>query len=314
MKIGVLYGGVSGERDVSLSTGEGIMNALDENGHEVIGVDFHPERMGVVLNLNVDLVFIGLHGKHGEDGKIQGLLDMLGIPYVGSGVLASALAMDKAKSKQLFHLNGLYTAQSMIYYRNRYEHVGEMTEHINGSFTPPFVIKPNQEGSTLGFTIVKEPAEVEPAILKALTSDQEILVEAYIAGREVTVPVVGAKGNEQALPVIEIIPKNDYYDFESKYEPGGSEHLVPAPLSEELRDQLQAHAVKAHQLLGCDVYSRVDFMIDQDENPVILEVNTLPGMTPTSLFPDAAQKIGWSYNEMVEQFVNLSRDTSTIGG
>ncbi|MYL71229.1 D-alanine--D-alanine ligase [Halobacillus litoralis] len=306
MKIAVLYGGTSGEREVSLSTGKGIIKALENKGHEVTPIDFSPEKMEEVLKLDVDLVFIGLHGRFGEDGKIQGLLDMLGIPYVGSGVLASALAMDKAKSKQIFSLNGLHTAKSEVFDVTDHGQFTVIEDEIKRTFTLPFVIKPNQEGSTLGLTIVKKEQDIRQAIEMAAHSDSMILVEDYVKGREVTVPVMGYKGKEQALPVIEIIPKNDYYDFDSKYKPGGSEHIVPAKVSETLTAQLQQDAVLAHQLLGCDVYSRVDFIINENEEPVILEVNTLPGMTPTSLFPDSAQAIGLSYDDLIQKFVELS--------
>ncbi|CDQ19473.1 D-alanine--D-alanine ligase [Halobacillus karajensis] len=306
MKIAVLYGGTSGEREVSLSTGKGIIKALENKGHDVTAIDFSPEKLVEILELDVDLVFIGLHGKFGEDGKIQGLLDMLGIPYVGSGVLASALAMDKAKSKQIFSLNGLYTAQSEVYDVADSRQVDRVEEEIKKSFDLPFVIKPNQEGSTLGLTIVKEKEEIRQGIEKAAKSDSMILVEDYVQGKEVTVPVMGYKGKEQALPVIEIIPKNDYYDFDSKYKPGGSEHIVPAKVDVQLTAQLQQDAVLAHQLLGCDVYSRVDFIINEKQEPMILEVNTLPGMTPTSLFPDSAQEIGLSYDDLIQKFVELS--------
>ncbi|UOQ93604.1 D-alanine--D-alanine ligase [Halobacillus shinanisalinarum] len=308
MKIAVLYGGTSGEREVSLSTGRGIIQALRNKGHEVVDIDFTPAKLDEILSLKVDLVFLGLHGKHGEDGKVQGLLDMLEIPYVGSGVLASALAMDKAKSKQIFASNGILTAKSKTYHRAHYSDHEKIASDIRSSFTLPFVIKPNQEGSTLGLTIIKEDKQIVSAIKTALHSDSVILVEDYIGGREVTVPVVGSQGKERALPVIEIIPKNDYYDFDSKYQPGGSEHIVPAKIGETLTEKLRTEAVQAHQLLGCDVYSRVDFIINDKQETIILEVNTLPGMTPTSLFPDSAQVIGWSYDDLIEQFVMLSSE------
>lgn len=304
LKIAVLYGGTSGEREVSLSTGKGVVEALKKNGHEVKEIDFHPDRLFEVTSLVVDLVFIGLHGKYGEDGKIQGVLDILKIPYVGSGVLASSLAMDKARAKQIFNHNSIPIAKGKMFdtkNSNKNQLVGE----ISRTFHPPYVVKPNQEGSTLGLTIVKEKSQLSRAIENAAASDDFILVEEYIPGREVTVPVVGKLGEEQALPVIEIIPKSDYYDFESKYQPGGSEHIVPANIEQKLTEKLQRYAVSAHQLLGCEVYSRVDFIISNGV-PIILEVNTLPGMTPTSLFPDAAREIGWSYDAMIEEFVRLS--------
>lgn len=306
MKIAVLYGGTSGEREVSLSTGKGIIKALKNNGHEVIDIDFSPERMEEILELNVDLVFIGLHGRFGEDGKIQGLLDMLNLPYVGSGSLASALAMDKAKAKQIFSMNNIQIAKSKAYPVTNDKDTMDITLDVRERFSLPFVVKPNQEGSTLGLTIVKTDDQIEEAIQLAANSDSTILVEEYVKGREVTVPVIGRQGEEQALPVIEIIPKNDYYDFDSKYKPGGSEHIVPAPIDLALTDRLKKEAVLAHQELGCNVYSRVDFIINENDEPIILEVNTLPGMTPTSLFPDSALEIGWSYDELIQKFVELS--------
>lgn len=304
MKIAVLYGGTSGEREVSLSTGKGIIQALKKHGHEVMGIDFSPDRLEEVIQLNVDLVFIGLHGKFGEDGKIQSLLDMLDIPYVGSGVLASALAMDKTKAKQIFSSNGIQIAKSKSYPAGL--GVPAIASKVREHFIPPFVVKPNQEGSTLGLTIVKQDQQIEEAIELAIKSDSTILVEEYVKGREMTVPVIGRQGEEQALPIIEIIPKNEYYDFDSKYKPGGSEHIVPAKVELELADRMKKEAVIAHQQLGCEVYSRVDFIVNEQNEPVILEVNTLPGMTPTSLFPDSAMEMGWNYDELIQKFVELS--------
>jgi len=306
MKIAVLYGGTSGEREVSLSSGKGIMNALKENGHDVIGIDFNPNKINEIINLDVDLVFIGLHGKFGEDGRIQGLLDMLNVPYVGSDVLASALAMDKDKAKQIFQSAQIPVAKSRAYKVVDHSDIDKLEKKIQTLFTLPFVIKPNREGSTLGLTIVEEYAQIQQAIKNALQSDDVILVEDFIQGKEITVPVLGSIGKEEALPIIEIIPKNDHYDYESKYSIGGSEHIIPARIDAETTKIIQDYAVKAHQALGCKTYSRVDFILDQNNIPVILEVNTLPGMTSTSLFPDAAQSIGLTYNKMIETFVHLS--------
>ncbi|WP_087971557.1 D-alanine--D-alanine ligase family protein [Oceanobacillus rekensis] len=306
MKIAVLYGGISGEREVSLSSGKGIMNALRDKGHEVIGVDFNPNNLEDIIKLNVDLVFIGLHGKYGEDGRIQGLLDMMGIPYVGSGVLSSALAMDKAKAKQVFMMNKIPLAKSEVYAISKATKKEFIVNKINNAFTPPFVIKPNKEGSTLGLTIVTDSNQVMEAVNRAAESDDMILVEDFIKGRELTVAIIGEKGNEEALPIIEIIPKNGFYDYEAKYAPGGSQHIVPAVIDEETTGLIQSYAILAHQSLGCETYSRVDFILNEDGLPMILEVNTLPGMTPTSLFPDAANAVGIKYEDMIEKFVTLS--------
>ncbi|CDO02012.1 D-alanine--D-alanine ligase B [Oceanobacillus picturae] len=302
MKIAVLYGGTSGEREVSLSSGKGIIQALKNNGHEVTGIDFHPERLEEIIELNVDLVFIGLHGKFGEDGRVQGLLEMLGLPYVGSGVLASALAMDKAKAKQIFDSNDIPVAKSKVYTITDKTNLQDVGKEVNQVFKVPFVIKPNSEGSTLGLTIVENPEQILDGLKRAATSDDTILIEDFIQGREITVAVLG----EKALPIIEIIPKNAYYDYESKYAAGGSEHIVPAPIDAETTKTIQELAVKAHSVLGCKTYSRVDFILTEENQPVILEVNTLPGMTPTSLFPDAAKVIGLDYDSMIETFVKRS--------
>lgn len=306
MKIAVLYGGVSGEREVSLSSGKGVIEALKKNGHDVTGIDFDPKKLEEIINLEADLVFIGLHGKYGEDGRIQGLLDMLEIPYVGSGVLASSLAMSKSQAKESFAASEIPVAKSEMFHVETEELVSNAVSRLKEKWQTPFVIKPNREGSTLGLTIVRDHKDIEEAVKYAAGSDTEILAETFIAGRELTVPVLGRRGEERALPVIEIIPKNDLYDYESKYAPGGSEHIVPAKLEESLSEKIQGYAVKAHQSLGCETYSRVDFLLTAEGKPYILEVNTLPGMTPTSLFPDAAKAEGISYEEMIEEFVRLT--------
>ncbi|WP_017728076.1 D-alanine--D-alanine ligase family protein [Halalkalibacterium ligniniphilum] len=302
MKIAVLYGGTSAEREVSLSSGKGIMNALKANGHEVIGIDFQPSSIRELLDLNVDLVYIGLHGRLGEDGKVQAILDMLDIPYVGTGVQGSALAMDKAKSKLFFAREGIRVAKEHILYKHTFDKAS--FEH---TLSYPVVVKPNQEGSTIGLTIAEEESVLLEGIEQAFQYDDTVLLEEFISGKEVTVAVIGNKGQEEALPVVEIVPKNKFYDYEAKYAPGMSEHIVPARLSEKQTAYVQSAAVRAHQALGCDIYSRVDFIVPEDgADPVILEVNTLPGMTPTSLYPDAAKAVGLSYEQMIEKLVELS--------
>ncbi|WP_368504532.1 D-alanine--D-alanine ligase [Alkalihalophilus sp. As8PL] len=302
MKIAVLYGGISAEREVSLSSGKGIIKALEANGHDVVGIDFHPDRLEELLALDVDLVYIGLHGRYGEDGKVQALLDMLNIKYVGSGVAGSALAMDKAKSKLFFEREGTRVAKQHVLYKHSYDKQATKIE-----IPYPIVVKPNQEGSTIGITFAENEEELFNGIEAAFELDETVLLEEFIKGREVTVAVMGNKGKEKALPVVEIVPKNKYYDYEAKYAVGMSEHIVPARLTDEQTNYVKKHAVLAHQSLGCDIYSRVDFIIPDDGgDPVILEVNTLPGMTPTSLYPDAAREIGLSYDQMIETFIQLS--------
>ncbi|MDP4552652.1 D-alanine--D-alanine ligase [Alkalihalobacillus macyae] len=300
MKVGVLYGGTSAEREVSLSSGKGIMKALKENGHDVIGIDFHPERLTEVMELDVDIVFIGLHGRFGEDGRIQGLLDMLEIPYVGSGVLGSAVAMDKAKSKKVLKDSGIRLAKDLVLHKSNDNY------SIDMPFGFPVVVKPNSEGSTIGLTIAQDQEELNRGIEEAFRFDNTVILEEFISGTEVTVAVMGEEGNVKSLPVVEIVPKNAYYDYESKYAEGGSEHIVPARISESYTEMIQQQSVMAHELLGCETYSRVDYIVPNDgTEPVFLEVNTLPGMTPTSLYPDAAKEIGYSYEQMIEHLIQL---------
>ncbi|MGB7999418.1 MAG: D-alanine--D-alanine ligase [Anaerobacillus sp.] len=300
MKVGVLYGGTSAEREVSLSSGKGIIEALKENGHEVIGVDFHPDRLTEVMELDVDIIFIGLHGKYGEDGRIQGLLDMLQIPYVGSGVLGSAVAMDKAKSKKVLKDSGMRLAKDLVLNKS------DDYRSLDLPFGFPVVVKPNSEGSTIGLTIAQNEEELTTGIEEAFRFDQTVILEEFISGTEVTVAVMGSKGDVKSLPVVEIVPKNAYYDYESKYAEGGSEHIVPARISPTYTELIQYQSVVAHELLGCETYSRVDYIVPKDgSEPVFLEVNTLPGMTPTSLFPDAAREIGYSYEQMIEKLIQL---------
>ena len=302
MKVAVLYGGTSGEREVSLSSGRGIMNALEKKGHEVVGIDFNPSKINELLTLNVDVVFIGLHGRFGEDGRIQGLLDMLNIPYVGSGVLGSALAMNKVKAKRIMESVGIRVAKDQAINAETFNR-----ENFVLKIDYPVVVKPASEGSTIGITIAGNEQELLAGIEEAFKHDEDVLIEEFIAGMEVTVSVLGKKGVEQALPVIEIVPKNKFYDYEAKYAPGGSDHIIPARVSEEITEYLQKNAVLAHQSLNCKTYSRTDFIVPFDGTlPVVLEVNTLPGMTPTSLFPDAAKEIGLSYEDMIERLIELS--------
>ncbi len=306
MKIGVLYGGISGEREVSISSSKGIIKALEAKGYDVYPVDFHPERLSDIIELDVDLVYIALHGKYGEDGRVQSLLDMLGIPYIGSNVLASALAMDKSKAKEIFSLHGIPVAKSEVYTYSQALDLSNLVEEIKEKFETPFIIKPNSEGSTLGLSIINQDEEIKDALIHAFESDDKVLVESYLDGMELTVPVLGELDHEKALSVIEIVIESELYDYEAKYSTGGSEHVIPARISDEKTKEIQALAIKAHKALGCEVYSRADFILTQDGTPYILEVNTLPGMTETSLFPDACRVEGIAYEEMIERFIQIT--------
>ncbi|TCI23146.1 D-alanine--D-alanine ligase [Exiguobacterium sp. SL-10] len=304
MKVAVLYGGVSGEREVSLTSGKGMIEALEERGHEVVAIDFHPDRADELLTLQADVVVSALHGKYGEDGRVQSLLEMAGLPYTGSGVLASALAMDKARAKIIFAAAGIRIARDVLIETG--DDIDAKIAEWGAEF--PCVVKPAQEGSSNGLTIAMDEAMLRQGIDKAFACDTAVLVEQYIKGRELTVPVLGNHGAETALPVIEIIPKNEFYDYESKYSEGGSIHVCPAELPDALTEEVQTAAIKAHRALGCSGYSRSDFLVSETGLAYILETNTLPGMTPLSLFPDSARAVGISYGELLERFIELALD------
>jgi D-alanine-D-alanine ligase len=245
-----------------------------------------------------ELVFIALHGTWGEDGTIQAALELAGKPYTGSGVMTSALAMDKAMTKRVFEREALPTPHWMML------EAGVAGSAIDISLIGgyPLVVKPNAEGSTVGLTIVKHPSELEPAIQKAAECGEQILVEQYIEGRELTVTILG----EQALPIVEIEPKSGFYDYASKYTKGATEYTCPAKLDKELTKHVRELAVEAAQVLGCRGVSRVDFRLSEDDEPYILEVNTIPGMTPTSLVPMAAAAKGMSYDQLCQRIVDLA--------
>jgi D-alanine-D-alanine ligase len=253
-----------------------------------------------------DVVFIALHGKGGEDGTIQGMLELLGLPYTGSGVLASALAMDKAMTKHLFRSAGIPVLEDLLVRRGQALDPAALTAgvcQLLGGF--PVFVKPNAEGSTFGCTLVASSAELPGAIEIALQYDALAIIERYARGMEITVGVLGNTGEAEgleALPVIEIVPKAAYYDYESKYAEGGSEHIIPARLSEALLRRAQEIALRCHELLGCRGMSRTD-MIVAGQELVVLEVNTIPGMTPTSLLPQAAAHAGIPFSQLLDRLI-----------
>lgn len=305
INVAVIYGGKSMEREVSLRSGKGIADALRSKGCNVKEIDYTSKEFISELN-DIDVVYLALHGKYGEDGRIQGLLDILEIPYVGSGVLASALAMNKVKAKRIFEYFGIRVAKDLLLEKG--SDPKNYLEQIAIEFSFPIVVKPNQEGSTIGLSIVNSQQELQSAVETAFKFDTEVLVEEYISGKEVTIAVLESEKDIRTLPIIEIIPnKNNYYDYDSKYAPGGSDHIIPARIAKQEEELLSRWAIEAHKHLGCETLSRVDFIIPSNGGlPVILEVNTLPGMTATSLYPDAAKAVGYSYEDIVYRFVEIT--------
>lgn len=302
IKVALLAGGKSGEREISLASGAGSKAALEEAGFQVTQLDSaKKEDLVELLQGDYDVAFLVLHGKYGEDGTMQGFLELAGIPYTGPNVWSSATAMDKAKSKVLYELDGIPTPPSITVYGHD---VPEASEVI-AALGEHCVVKPGTAGSALGVFIVQGEQEITDAIEKALEYDDEVLVERYVSGTELTVAVLGNESPE-ALPVIQIVPQNEFYDFDSKYKPGGSQHICPAPLSEEQTRAVQELAVRAHKCLGCEGVSRTDVIMEDDGNFWVLETNTLPGMTATSLLPDAARVAGMSFPQLCTKLVEFA--------
>ncbi|HEX5061455.1 MAG TPA: D-alanine--D-alanine ligase [Kofleriaceae bacterium] len=291
-KVGVLLGGLSSEREVSLRTGEAVLAALRERGHDAIPIYVDHDVDVALRQEQIDVAFIALHGRMGEDGCIQGLLELLGIPYTGSDVMASALAMHKGKAKELFRLHNLPTP---AYYTLSDADTADLAA-IHGDFGFPCVVKPIREGSSVGVAICQSLEDLAPAVDKALCFDDEVLVERFIAGKEVSVAIL----DDRALGAVEIAPRAGFYDYQNKYTKGATDYFVPPRLSPERYRGVLAQALRAHIALGCGGATRVDMMVSDSGNEFILEVNTVPGLTPTSLLPKIADAAGISFGELCE--------------
>jgi len=304
-RVTVLLGGRSAEREVSLNTGAQVAEALRARGITVTAVDTAaPCFITEITDSAPDVVFIALHGRFGEDGTIQGLLELLDLPYVGSGVLASALAMNKVMSKLFYTQEGLTTPAYRVVRRGEPFSIEDITRDLG----PETVVKPANEGSSVGMTIVHDPAGLQAAIDLAFTHDPLVMIERFELGVEVTIGVIG---NDEpfALPTLEIVPVHDFYDYESKYVPGMSRHIIPAGVSEAARVECQRLAVAAHRALGCAGMSRSDTIVTADGTVFLLETNTIPGMTKTSLLPDAAAAAGIEFPALCEQLVRLGLES-----
>ncbi len=303
-KVAVVMGGSSSEREISIQSGSGVMRALQTLGYEAQSLDFDAQFIDNVRALAPDVVFNALHGPGGEDGQVQAILEFLGIAYTGSAVEAAALAMDKHLTKKLIGAEGLPTAAWDLF-----DLSGGTLPLLPGSLDLPLVIKPRFEGSSSGVSIVKTHEQWTNAMLTAAKIFPQVMAEEYIEGREFTVGVLG----EEALPVVEIVANRDgFYSFDAKYEPGGSTHLVPAEIDADLAARLQMMALSVHRLIGLRDYSRTDFIVSSEGRPQILEVNTLPGLTPVSLLPDACKAAGISYEALIDRLVGYALARQTI--
>ncbi|HSV72782.1 MAG TPA: D-alanine--D-alanine ligase [Chthonomonadales bacterium] len=342
LKVAVLMGGASAERAISLSTGRQIVAALDRAKYDVRALDpaalagapipsappsaaggAHVTAPGVALAPGVelaparierlapregpdrpDVAFIALHGRGGEDGAMQGMLDLLGIPYTGSGVLASALAMDKAMAKLVLRARGVPVPEHVATTRRDLLDAGALRARVADTVGYPAIVKPNAEGSTIGCTRATAPEDLEAAVREALRHDTLALVEPMLQGVEIT---AGVLGNDEpcVLPLIEIVAKGGFYDYEAKYAPGGSTHIIPARISERAAERARHYAAESHRALGCRGMSRTDFIVVDDE-PWTLELNTVPGMTPTSLLPEAAHAAGIEFPALLDRLIALA--------
>jgi D-alanine-D-alanine ligase len=292
-RIAVLMGGLSAEREISLKTGRAVLIALLENGFDAVPIDVGRDLPEQLRTAAAEMAFICLHGRYGEDGTVQGLLEMMQIPYTGSGVMSSSMSMDKVITKQILLFHEIATP-GFVAYRvgDDLAVLRERCRHF------PLVVKPAREGSTIGISIVHDRVQLETGLTEALKHDDLILIEDFIQGEEVTVSVL----NGEPLPIIKIVPKSGFYDYASKYTPGQTEYLLPAPLEAVLYHRLQNVSVAACQALSCRGAARVDFMVREREF-FCLEVNTIPGMTETSLLPKAAAEAGIPFNELVMQIL-----------
>ena len=302
MKIAILYGGISSENKISIKTAFAIAEAISKkfdiemihlNGH----ISAHLKKM-----LSSDLVINALHGGDGEDGTIQAYLDLHHIPYTGSGAKASKISMDKNHSKIIAQSLNISTPKWLLIKRSKEFDIKSHYSNIS-KFDFPFVVKPSDEGSTHGLTIIQKNDDIEKAIIRAFEFSDEILVEKFISGRELTIGILGDK----TLPIVEIKPSHDHYDYDCKYKEGLSDYVVPAQLSDSLGKKISEDAMNIHEALGCRHYSRVDFRINDNGEYYFLEINTLPGMTSTSLLPKAAKAAGLDFIDLIQTIINMAK-------
>jgi D-alanine-D-alanine ligase len=312
-RVGVLMGGTSSERDISMRSGLAIYQTLMELGYDTVAVDVGKDIANVLRKDKVKIAFMALHGGMGENGAVQGLLEVMGITYTGSGILASALAMDKETSKKIFSYHGLPVAPSIVLKKEKgAKNKNRGEADITGAFrfpdfpTPPFgppwVIKPASEGSSIGVEIIKEESGLVPCLEKAFSLGKRVIIEQFIKGKELHIGVLGGR----VLGGVEVKPSLEFYNYEAKYTSGLTEYIIPPEIDEGTYEKVKEMAFTAHHALGCSGASRVDFMLDEGGSPYILEVNTLPGMTTTSLLPKIAISSGLSFKDLIEEMIKLA--------
>ena len=305
-KVAVLLGGLSAEREVSLMSGQGVLKALQVSGVDAQAFDPAQQDLSALKQQGVERCFIALHGRYGEDGAVQGALELLGIPYTGSGVMASSIAMDKAMTKRVWVAEGLPTPAHVLVHRAGLARVD--TQALIDQLGVPMIVKPAREGSSIGVTRVDRADQLASALQEAARCDADILCEQCIVGDEVTCPVLGQGDEAHALPVIRIVAPDGNYDYQNKYFTDDTQYLVPCGLPEGEEQAIQALVVKAYQVLGCRGWGRIDVMIDaRTRQPYLLEINTSPGMTGHSLVPMSARAAGISYEQLCLQLLQAAQ-------
>lgn len=307
-KIGVLMGGQSAEREVSLASGRAVATALQDKGCNVIAIDIGKNAPHQILDAGIDIAFLALHGKGGEDGSIQGVLNTLRIPYTGSGVLASAVAMHKTVTKRLLLSEGLPTPRFVtlrneaVSPNNIDQHARRLVEHLG----LPLVIKAPTQGSTIGITFAHREEDIAPGLQLAFSYDREALVEEFVEGPEITAAILGNR-SPKVFPLLEIVSATGVYDYHAKYTPGQSTHIIPPRISQTSQQNIASMARSVFELLGCSGLARVDFIVSHN-GPVVLEVNTIPGMTDVSLYPDAARAAGIPFGDLCLKLLELAQE------
>lgn len=295
MKIGVLLGGKSSEREVSLRSGTAVYNALKTRKYKVVRIDAGEDLCAVLKKEKIGVAFIVLHGGHGENGAVQGLLEIMNIPYTGSGILSSALAMDKEATKQIFHYHGI----PMAPFKMLTGGPSGFTRRQLPQFGMPWVVKPAAEGSSVGVEIVKNRRQLPKALKTAFSYGERVVIEKYIAGQEVQIGIL----NDRTLGGVEVKPSLEFYNYEAKYTAGLTEYIFPPRLDKRTAKRAEEAALSAHKALGCRGATRVDLIIDDNKDPYVLEVNTIPGMTETSLLPKIAKNAGLDFGDLLEEIL-----------
>jgi D-alanine-D-alanine ligase len=311
VKVVVLKGGPSLERQVSLRSGARVEDALERLGHEVVSIDVGSDLVEQLEAARPDVAFIALHGRGGEDGTVQELLEIVGIPYTGSGLLACMRAIDKVLTKHLLQSAGLPTPEFFAFSETAFRELGaaDALPAIEERLAFPIVVKPAAQGSALGVKFARTAEDVPAALVAAFSYDSRVLLERHVDGRDVAVSILDGPDGPEALPIVEAVPRDeDFYDFEARYEIGRTDFVCPAELSEELTRRTQEIALATYELLGCRGFARVDLMIeDGSGEPLVLEVNAIPGLTETSLLPMAAEAAGMAFDELIERLLVLAR-------